>query len=858
MLQKTLLCSLSVRTSWNHAGSARGLQVSAGITTQGDNREESYAAFQALRRRFLGYTLARKTFNDVFELLSGGESYEECSTNVADYTEDGEDSANVPNSEDAETSDANPRGELRNGGPSDARDESYEVAPPEIVEKYQGTGDHDKTNLKMLDYDAHRAANSKTAQAQPEDTRTSQGSSTTDETPQTSPRRHFGKAKPTQGKRRSSRGSTLGFLGRAAILLVLKVLLSKRHWSACRTAIILGTVFPGPQQAAALAFFQPLTLSYAVAPALRRMQPSLWRSIDFWQRILPVYVAYKMTQKRAGRLKAEDALALWEKRHQWGSERVYRLCVELGGAYLKNGILLSTRSDFLPQTWCKRLWELPHEGRAMTIEEVRATFLECFSMPMESIFLWYDRTPLASATVAQIHKCEMPDGRLVILKVQYPGQERLCQKDFRNLRVLAQFLQALDLRIDLVSIVREYERLIPLEFDFEREARMMTVIRRNLRQANLDHVVAIPEIVNDLVSRRALVMTYIPGCYILDREKIRGWDLDLRTLLENIAAVFGQMILVDGIFHADPHPGNFVVMQDGRVALLDFGQVKRIREFVRRRLCWLYLAIADCDGPLIAARFQELGVRFDATAGFRSTVVWTPLESRPSTSELAAEQSETESSYGLTAGDTRPREQSSMHSISRIGSFMYSPTDADLALFARFLFDTSTLDELEMNALGSLNPLRFIRFQEYPDDIFSVLRVMRLLRCLADELNIAISMADIFATYAARGIRKVAQVSAHTGNSLERRSNWAQMRRHQSASPMKESRDASPSSPANRLGMRVSPARISHTYVDALERTSRIDRAMSLPNTPLHERLHNGDTLRGDAGASPAPPRTSS
>jgi aarF domain-containing kinase len=646
-------------------------------------------------------------------------------------------------------------------------------------------------------------------------------------------------------KKRSSRGSTLGFLGRAAALLLLKVLLSSKQWSTVRTAVVLGTMFPGPQQAAAIAFFQPLALSYAVAPALRRMQPSLWRSIDFWQRVLPIYVAYKMTQKRASRLKAEDALALWEKRHLWGSERIYRLCTELGGAYLKNGIILSTRSDFLPQAWCNRLWDLPHRLRPMPIEEVKATVLECFSMPMESIFLWYDKNPLASATVAQIHKCEMPDGRVVILKVQYTGQERLCQKDFRNLRLLARLLQAMDLRFDLMAIIREYERLVPLEFDFEREARMMTVIRRNLRQANLEHVITVPEIVNDLVARRALVMTYIPGCSFLEQEKIRSWDLDVRTLLENVAAAFGQMILVDGIFHADPHPGNFIVMQDGRIALIDFGQVKRIREFVRRRLCWLYLAIADCDEPLIAARFQELGIRFDSSASFRSNVIWTPLESRPGTIETTPDQSELESLSGSGTGDMRLVRHSSIHSIARMGSFMYTPTDADFALFARYLFDISTLDEIDMNATGSLNPLRFIRFQEYPEDIYFVLRVIRLLRYLADQLNVTMSMAEIFATYAARGIRKVAQASINSGGALERRSQWSQLRRYQSLSPMKGSRDVSPSSPGERHGTRTSAIRLARAYEDLSGRDARTDRAMSLPNTPLHD-----SSLKWNASAS--------
>ncbi|KAF6001247.1 hypothetical protein F1559_001782 [Cyanidiococcus yangmingshanensis] len=855
MFRKGLVCSLERRRY--RGASLNALDPSPLITeTADDSTDRTIQSSAKFKRLSLLYVLAGRSIDDVMEWIEKNNLHEDCSL------------VSVRASESAEGSqgDLHPRGaefECTNvvTESPDQRDLSgMQKQPPNPAAEDSMVG-MEKTRKSPEESDnltQHRTNRELHATpSQPESARNEQSGKTvsSEVPPSRNAKRPRGKKRQDQTKKRSSRNSTLGFLGRAAVLFLLKVLLSHKQWSNLRTAVVLGTMFPGPQQAAAIALFQPLALSYAVAPALQRMQPNLWRSIDFWQRVLPIYVAFKMTQKRASRLKAEDALALWEKRHLWGSERVYRLCVELGGAYLKNGIILSTRSDFLPQPWCCRLWDLPHKLRAMPIEEVRATVLECFSMPMESIFLWYDKNPLASATVAQIHKCEMPDGRLVVLKVQYPGQERLCQRDFRNLRLLARLLQALDLRFNLMAIIREYERLVPLEFDFEREARMMTVIRRNLRQANLAHVITVPEIVNDLVARRALVMTYIPGCNLLDQEKIRSWDLDARTLLENVAAVFGQMILVDGIFHADPHPGNFIVMQDGRIALIDFGQVKRIREFVRRRLCWLYLAITDCDEPLIAARFQELGVRFDATAGFRSNVIWTPLESRPSASETLREQSELESLSGSGTGDARLARHSSIHSIARMGSFMYTPTDAEFALFARYLFDTSTLDEIDMNSMGSLNLLRFIRFQEYPEDIYIVLRVMRLLRYLADQLNVTISMAEIFATYAARGIRKVAQASINPGATLERRSQWSQLRRYQSVSPMKDSRDTSPSSSRGRIATRASAIRSGRTHEDLAAHGARADRAMSLPNTPLHNSSFKWNTTASNVSGTTPPGR---
>eukprot|EP00166_Cyanidium_caldarium_P000739 ctg_129.g94 len=192
----------------------------------------------------------------------------------------------------------------------------------------------------------------------------------------------------------------LGFCGRGCLLLLLRLFASRRQWTLTRTAIIVSSILPGPQQPLALAFFQPLAFGYAASPTLRKLRPGLWRSLEFWQRVIPVYISYKMTAKKANKLSAADARLLWEERHAWGSERVYRLCIELRGFFLKDGRLLSRREDFLPSAWCSRLGMLEDCVPPVPIDEIRATVQEAFGIPMESASLRDARRPLGGAQSA--------------------------------------------------------------------------------------------------------------------------------------------------------------------------------------------------------------------------------------------------------------------------------------------------------------------------------------------------------------------------------------------------------------------------------------------------------------------------
>lgn len=167
------------------------------------------------------------------------------------------------------------------------------------------------------------------------------------------------------------------------------------------------------------------------------------------------------------------------------------------------------------------------------------------------IFKSIDPVPLASATIAQVHRGEMPDGTPIVLKAQYRDQERLCEMDLLNLKRLAGYLQKHDMSFfDMNSVVEEFESQIPTEFDFVREAEMMTTVRANLRRAGIFDVV-VPRAIPGLVSRRALAMTYVDGCRPDNAVAMNLWGIKPKDVIKALGRAYGQMLLCDGLAHCD-------------------------------------------------------------------------------------------------------------------------------------------------------------------------------------------------------------------------------------------------------------------------------------------------------------------
>lgn len=319
-----------------------------------------------------------------------------------------------------------------------------------------------------------------------------------------------------------------------------------------------------------------------------------------------IYLGYKRTQRKARKLAPEAAAAEWDRRHEQAAERLYRLAVDLKGLYIKTGQFVGTRSDVVPAPFTKSLSRLQDSVPPRPLAQVRRTIEQSFHKPVEELFATFDEAPLAAASLAQVHRATLKDGREVVVKVQYPEVAALVKLDVRNLRTIVGFVARREPNFDYRAIVNEIGSQVPLELDFVREAEMTRRIGANLRDIPS---VLVPTVVDEFVRPKVLVTEYIHGARLLDRERINGMAVDHVELAQTIASAYGHQIMVDGLFQADPHPGNILVLPGGRAALLDFGLTKELPEAARMGFARLVIASGERDPEGIVRAFRELGVK---------------------------------------------------------------------------------------------------------------------------------------------------------------------------------------------------------------------------------------------------------
>uniref|UniRef100_A0A7N1A3F0 Protein kinase domain-containing protein n=1 Tax=Kalanchoe fedtschenkoi TaxID=63787 RepID=A0A7N1A3F0_KALFE len=344
------------------------------------------------------------------------------------------------------------------------------------------------------------------------------------------------------------------------------------------------------------------------------------RSIRFWVRAADIYTGYKVFQVRASFVKdAEKREAMWERQHEVAADKIYNMCTDLGGFFLKVAQMIG-KPDLAPAAWVRRLVTLCDQAPPTPFDTVKLVLENELGRNFDDLFERFDTAPIGSASIAQVHRARLRGDKIdVAVKVQHPGVQKLMMTDLRNLQAFALYLQKTDIAFDMVSVTKEMEKQIGYEFDFLREASAMERIQRFLYNNNRRPPVLVPRVLRPLVSRRVLVMEYIEGTPILklgDEMAKRGIKPDgkiasaaKQKILKSLTEAYGQMILKAGFFHADPHPGNIMVCKGSQVALLDYGQVKEISDDLRLGYAKLVIAIADKDPVLAEESYKELGIK---------------------------------------------------------------------------------------------------------------------------------------------------------------------------------------------------------------------------------------------------------
>ncbi len=289
---------------------------------------------------------------------------------------------------------------------------------------------------------------------------------------------------------------------------------------------------------------------------------------------------------------------------------------KLGPTFIKLGQLLSTRADLLPEPYLEALARLQDHVEPFSAAEVEQIVASELGARISKLFAEFERDPTAAASLAQVHRARMRDGREVVVKVQRPGVRETIVEDLEALEQVAEFIDGhteVGKRYEFANLLVELRNSLLRELDFKREANNLSRLRSSLSE--FEHLI-IPEPIEDFTTSRVLTMEFVPGRKITDVSPVRLVELDGRMLSDELFRAYLKQILVDGFFHADPHPGNVFLTDDNKLALLDLGMVGHINGRFQEDLLRLLLAISEGRGDEafeVAFKMGEPKPRYNKT-----------------------------------------------------------------------------------------------------------------------------------------------------------------------------------------------------------------------------------------------------
>ena len=339
--------------------------------------------------------------------------------------------------------------------------------------------------------------------------------------------------------------------------------------------------------------------------------PQLYRHVGRWSEIIAVLSKYGMAdwlsqfdlEFTKGLLKAKDGEVLARLSRE---ARIRMVLTELGPTFIKLGQILSTRPDLIGVELANELQGLlvnvPPDGPDI----VRAAIESELGQPLEELFAEFDEIAVASASIGQVHRARLLTGQRVAVKVQRAGIDEKVRVDMDILTGLAHLAEGLPELANYrpKATLAEFQRMLRRELDFGRE-------ERNILQFGRDYAetpgVRIPGVYSELCTPKVLTMDWLEGVSLCQPERLRTLDLDLDDIAHRGANLYLEMIFTHGVYHADPHPGNILVLEDGTIGLLDFGMVGRIDEPLREQIEEMLMALAGQDTEQLTRVIMEIG-----------------------------------------------------------------------------------------------------------------------------------------------------------------------------------------------------------------------------------------------------------
>uniref|UniRef100_A0A0A9B4R8 ABC1 atypical kinase-like domain-containing protein n=1 Tax=Arundo donax TaxID=35708 RepID=A0A0A9B4R8_ARUDO len=440
------------------------------------------------------------------------------------------------------------------------------------------------------------------------------------------------------------------------------------------------------------------------------------RRLKVFSMALFIYFDYKAVQKRVQWVSTVKKNAIWTKTHERNARRVLNLMIELEGLWVKLGQYLSTRADVLPEPYINVLKQLQDSLPPRPFEEVRGTIEKELGKPMSYLFADFVLDPLATASIAQVHRATLIDGRNVVVKIQHDGVKEIILEDLKNAKSLIEWIAWAEPQYDFNPMIDEWCKEAPNELDFNHEAENTRTVSRNLSRKTdcgsgsvssaVD--VLIPEVIQS--TDKVLILEYMDGIRLNDNDSLEAYGVDKQKLVEEITRAYAHQIYIDGFFNGDPHPGNFLVSKEPphKPILLDFGLTKRISKSMKQALAKMFLSCAEGDHVALLSAFAEMGLKLRVDMPQQSMEIATVFFRQSTTASEAKENIK-------ALNDQRERN-------------------------IKALQEKTKWNKKEVQ--------RFNPVDAFPGDAIIFMRVLNLLRGLSASLSVRIAYLDIMRPFA--------------------------------------------------------------------------------------------------------------
>ena len=342
-----------------------------------------------------------------------------------------------------------------------------------------------------------------------------------------------------------------------------------------------------------------------------RAIPNLYRNMKRWHKMVAVLSRYGLADWLSSlnvdfvkdQIKDRDGEAL--SRHS-RETRIRLALTDLGPTFIKMGQLLSTRPDLVGRTLADELKQLQTNVPADPPDVVRETLTTELGQPIEELFSEFDDVPLASASIGQVHRARLDDGTDVVVKVRHASIESIIRDDLEVLSGLASLAEQIDefKPYRPSATVAELSRGLLRELDFGREERNLHQFGELFRK---DDRIQIPQPFTEFCTSRILTMERLEGVKLDSEEALDGTRFDVRQIARSGAELYLEMIFTHGLYHADPHPGNLLLLPDNVLGLLDFGMVGRLDERLREEIESMLMALVERDVMMLTSIIRRVG-----------------------------------------------------------------------------------------------------------------------------------------------------------------------------------------------------------------------------------------------------------